>query len=103
MVLVIRRIRLTGQSATRGAVCDTELNIAHSHPFRDTFAVRLLENGVTLETVSILFGHSSIKITERHYRPWVQTLQANLEAAAMKAWNDQLELHSDCATQEASG
>jgi integrase/recombinase XerD len=33
----------------------------HSHRFRDTFAVRLLESGVSLEDVSILLGHESIK------------------------------------------
>jgi integrase len=29
----------------------------HSHRLRDTFSVDLLENGVLLETVSILLGH----------------------------------------------
>ena len=68
------------------ALADVEQG--HSHRFRDTFAVRLLENGVPLDTLSILLGHASVKITERHYRPWVQTLQANLEAAVTKTWND---------------
>jgi site-specific recombinase XerD len=57
-----------------------------SHRFRDTFAVELLVAGVPLETLSVLLGHSSVKITERHYRPWVQTLQKKLEEEVRKAW-----------------
>jgi integrase len=44
----------------------------HPHRFRDTFAVSLLLKGVSLDSGSKLLGHSSIKITERHYGPWVK-------------------------------
>lgn len=57
----------------------------HPHRFRDTFAVELLNAGVSIEVVSRLLGHSSIRITERHYSPWVKSRQAQLEAAVNRA------------------
>jgi integrase/recombinase XerD len=44
----------------------------HMHRWRDTFAVELLLAGIPLERVSVLLGHQSIKVTERHYAPWVK-------------------------------
>jgi hypothetical protein len=38
----------------------------------ETFAVELLLKGVSLDTVSMLLGHKSIKTTERHYAPWIK-------------------------------
>ena len=37
----------------------------HAHMFRDTFAVELLNRGVLIDRVSLLLGHSSVKVTER--------------------------------------
>jgi integrase len=59
----------------------------HSHRFRDTFAVELLLTSVPLETVSLLLGHSSVKITEKHYKPWVRSLQRKLEEDVRRAWS----------------
>lgn len=59
----------------------------HAHRFRDTFAVELLLAGVPLERLSVLLGHSSIRVTERHYSPWIQARQAQAEADLQRAWS----------------
>jgi integrase/recombinase XerD len=46
-----------------------EVPTGHAHRFRDTFAVEALLAGIPLERVSILLGHQSVRITERHYSP----------------------------------
>ena len=56
------------------------------HRFRDTFAVELLLKGVPIEQVSILLGHSSLKVTEKHYSPWVKARQEQLEQSVRLAW-----------------
>jgi integrase len=86
----------TGNGNPKTAVADAQRSFrtlfkladveGHPHMFRDTFAVELLKHGVSLETVSMLLGHASIKVTEKHYKPWVKTLQDKLEADAMKGW-----------------
>jgi integrase/recombinase XerD len=59
----------------------------HPHMLRDTFAIELLLAGVPLEQVSKLLGHTSVKTTEDHYRPWVKALQDQLSAAVRAAWS----------------
>jgi len=59
----------------------------HAHRFRDTFAVELLLAGVPIERVSILLGHQSVRITEKHYSPWVRSRQEQLEADLANAWS----------------
>ena len=59
---------------------------AVSHRLRDTFAVGLLQAGVPIERVSILLGHQSVRVTERHYNPWVRSRQEQLEADVASAW-----------------
>jgi integrase/recombinase XerD len=86
----------SGNGILKSAVADWQRTLArlfklagvkaHAHQFRHTFAVNLLQSGVSLETVSILLGHSSLKITEKHYAPWVKSRQAALETEIEKAW-----------------
>jgi len=57
----------------------------HSHQLRDTFAVSLLLKGVSLENVAALLGNTP-RIVERHYSPWVQERQQQLEELVKKAW-----------------
>jgi integrase len=57
----------------------------HSHMLRDTFAVELLLAGVPLEKVSKLLGHKSVRITVKHYAPWVRARREQLEDEMMKA------------------
>ncbi len=59
-----------------------------SHRFRDTFSVELLLAGVPIERVSILLGHQSVRITEKHYSPWIRSRQEQLEADVQRAWAD---------------
>jgi integrase len=58
----------------------------HAHRFRDTFAVGLLQAGVPMDQVSVLLGHSSIKVTKQHYSPWVGARQEQLEADVRRTW-----------------
>jgi integrase/recombinase XerD len=60
---------------------------AHPHRFRDTYAVELLLAGVPIERVSALLGHQSVRITEKHYSPWVRSRQDQLEADLVNAWS----------------
>jgi integrase len=39
-----------------------------------------------IEIVSKLLGHSSIKVTDRHYSPWVKARQDQLEAEVRRMW-----------------
>jgi integrase/recombinase XerD len=77
----------------------------HPHQFRDTFAVELLLAGVPLDRVSILLGHSSIRITERHYAPWTRSRQEQIEADLRAAWsNDPVigEVHAGYTAKRAA-
>jgi integrase len=58
--------------------------------FRDTFAVELLLAGVPIEQVSILLEHHSVKMTEKHYPPWVKARQEQLTASVRQSWFPEL-------------
>ncbi len=63
-----------------------QLTGAHPHRFRHTFAVDLLVRGVAIDLVSKALGHSSIKITEKHYAPFVEARRVQLATAVSAAW-----------------
>jgi integrase/recombinase XerD len=76
----------------------------HAHRFRDTFAVELLLANLPIERVSILLGHTSIRITEKHYAPWVRPRQEQAEADVRGAWaQDSVALLESKGTPELHG
>jgi integrase/recombinase XerD len=86
----------SGNGLPKSAVADWQRTLArvfeaagvkgHAHRFRDTFSVNLLQKGVSLETVSVLLGHSNSRITAKHYNPWVKSRQLALESEISRAW-----------------
>jgi site-specific recombinase XerD len=81
-----------------------EIKNGHPHRFRDTFAVELLLAGVPLERVSVLLGHTSIKVTEKHYAPWIRARQEQLEADLERSWaRDPIVLAETKGTPEVHG
>ena len=65
---------------------DAGVKDGHAHRFRDTFAVELLKAGTPIERVSIFLGHSSVRITEKHYNPWNKARQDQAEADVARSW-----------------
>jgi hypothetical protein len=51
------------------------------------FAVELLLAGVPIDRVPVLLGRKSVRITERHYAPWVRSRQEQLEADVPRTWD----------------
>ena len=41
-----------------------------------------------MERVSILLGHQSVRITEKHYAPRVRARQEQLEADVRRTWTE---------------
>jgi integrase len=74
---VVRSARRTIMTVLRLA----DVADGHPHRFRDTFSVELLNNGAELRTVQLLLGHKSIKTTEKHYAPFVTSMQRQLDQA----------------------
>jgi len=66
--------------ALKGVFKEAKIPDGHAHRFRDTYAVGLLQSGVPMDRLSVLLGHSSIKVTEKHYSPWVRARLEQLEA-----------------------
>jgi integrase/recombinase XerD len=65
---------------------DAKVQGGHAHRFRDTFATELLLAGVPIERVSIFLGHQAVKVTEKHYSPWVRERQEQAEADVKRTW-----------------
>jgi integrase/recombinase XerD len=89
----------TGRSKHKSAVGDwqralkrlfelAKVPTGHAHRYRDTFAVELLLAGVPIERVSVLLGHQSVRITEKHYAPWVRARQEQLESDVRRTWGE---------------
>ena len=57
----------------------------HSHQLRDTFAVEHLLAGTSMQDLSKMLGHKSMRVTEKHYAPWVPERQAQLEEKMTEA------------------
>lgn len=105
----------TGQGKLKSAVGDwqrslkklfglAEVSGGHAHRFRHTFAVELLLAGVPIERVSVLLGHSSTGITEKHYSAWVRARQEQLEADVRQSWAREPDLlSSEPGTYRARG
>ncbi len=79
------------QRALKGVFKEAKIPDGHAHRFRDTFAVALLQSGVPMDRVSVLLGHSSIKVTEKHYSTWVRARQEQLEADVRHTWGQPLD------------
>jgi integrase/recombinase XerD len=60
-----------------GKRCDVE--DCRPHRLRDTFAVRCLLRGLTLDHLCRMLGHSSVKVTETYYAKWVPARTRQLE------------------------
>jgi hypothetical protein len=64
----------------------------------------LLLAEIPIERVSILLGHQSTRVTEKHYNPWVLARQEQLEADIERAWSrDPLVLVEAKATRRLRG
>jgi integrase/recombinase XerD len=74
------------QSRLRKLFSLAKVSDGHAHRFRDTFAVNLLLQGTPIEKVSVLLGHQSVRVTEKHYNPWVRSRQERLEDHVAQAW-----------------
>jgi integrase/recombinase XerD len=86
----------SGNGILKSAVADWQRTLAklfklagvqgHAHMFRHSFSIDLLKNGVPIEHVATLLGHSSSAITARHYNSHVLDRQVALEKSIQKAW-----------------
>jgi integrase len=69
-----------------GLLCD--VLDCRPHRLRDTFAVRSLLRGLSLDDVSKLLGHSSVKVTETYYAKWVPGRRKRLTRLVAESFVD---------------
>ncbi len=74
------------QRALKDVFKEAGIPDGQAHRFRDTFAVEFLKAGVPMEHMSVLPGHSSIKVTEKHYSPWVRDRREQWDADVRRTW-----------------
>ena len=75
----------------------------HAHRFRHTFATDLLMEGVPLDRVATLLGHSNSNITEKYYSPWIKARQEQLESDVRRVWaRDPLSLNPPVSKPESA-
>jgi integrase/recombinase XerD len=72
--------------ALAGLFKETNVPGAHPHMFRDTFACELLLDGTPIENVAAFLGHANIRVTQKHYAPWIAARQARAEADVKRSW-----------------
>ena len=75
-----------GASAVSTATDNWRRRFGQVFRFHDKFAVDLLLRDVALDQVSILLGHSSVKITERHYLAFVAARRQQIAESLRRAW-----------------
>jgi integrase/recombinase XerD len=63
-------------------------NVLLAHRFRDTLACELLQNGVPIEDVAAILGHS-VKVCQKHYSAWVQARQVRLTERVKATWPEE--------------
>jgi len=68
-LIPVKRARLVGVEAT-------------PYQLRHTFCKRLLDQGVSLDQVAVLAGHSNLNTTARYVRPSVQDLERAVDQLA---------------------
>jgi len=65
---------------------DAGIQDGHSHRFRHTFAKDHLSKGTSMQDLSKLLGHASIKVTEKYYAKWCTERQEKASAAMRRTW-----------------
>lgn len=58
----------------------------HCHMFRHTFATRLLLKGVSIDVVSVMLSHASVRITEKHYAAFTRERRDAVQKAITLTW-----------------